>query len=408
LLLVFILINSKSQTNYEVEEPAVTFKEVKLNEFGFPDESFLVYQDNVKRNETLSGIFSKINIAPDLTELLLHSSEKLFKSHKIISGNSYYVYSSDDSLNIPSYFVYEFDPVNYIVFNIDDTVDVYTGQKEVRTERKSLASNIYNSLYHAALRNEANPELVIKLSEVFAWQIDFYRIQIGDNFKVIYEEEFVGDKSIGIKNITGAYFNHAGEEFYAIGFEQDSLNQFFDQNGNSLKKAFLKAPLEYSRISSRYSLKRLHPVQKRYKAHLGTDYAAPTGTPIRSVGDGLITEASYTGGNGRFVKVKHNSVYTTQYLHMSGFAKGIKPGVRVKQGQVIGYVGSTGLATGPHLCFRFWKNGKQVDPLREKIPPSHPVKDEYLEAYNKRKKEIIKELDSLFIPSENVSEITSL
>jgi murein DD-endopeptidase MepM/ murein hydrolase activator NlpD len=408
LLLVFTLINSKSQIDYEEEKPLVVQEEIEINEYGFPDKSFSVYQNNVKRNETLSGIFSKINISPNLIEQLLHGSEKLFKSHKIVSGNNYYIYTSDDSLNSPSYFVYEFDPVNYIVFNIDeDSIDVYTGQKEVRIEQKSLVSDIYNSLYHAMLRNEASPELVIKLSEVFAWQIDFYRIQKGDSFKVIYEEAFVGDKSIGIKNIIGAYFNHADEDFYAIEFEQDSATQYFDQNGKSLKKAFLKAPLEYSRISSKYSLRRLHPVRKTYKAHLGTDYAAPTGTPIRSIGDGVVVEASYTGGNGRYIKVKHNSVYTTQYLHMAGFAKGIRQGVRVKQGQVIGYVGSTGLATGPHLCFRFWKNGVQVDPLKEKIPPSHPVKGEYLEAYNKRREEVIMELNNLNIMPENQPGLTT-
>jgi len=258
------------------------------------------------------------------------------------------------------------------------------------------------------LKNEASPELVIKLSEVFAWQIDFYRIQQGDFFKVIYEEEFVDDQSVGISNIQGAYFNHSGEEFFAVPFEQDSTIQFFDENGKSLRKAFLKAPLEYSRISSRYTKRRLHPVQKVYKAHLGTDYAAPTGTPIRAVGDGIVLEASYTKGNGRFVKVKHNSVYTTQYLHMSKFAKGISRGVRVKQGEVIGYVGSTGLATGSHLCYRFWKNGVQVDPLKEKIPSSHPVKPELLEAYNRKKQEVITALDSVKLPFEIQPDISSV
>ncbi|HEX9740325.1 MAG TPA: peptidoglycan DD-metalloendopeptidase family protein, partial [Ignavibacteriaceae bacterium] len=276
------------------------------------------------------------------------------------------------------------------------------------TERKTISSVINHSLYSAMLRNEANPELVIELSEVFAWQIDFYRIQQGDYFKVIYEEEFVDNESIGIKNILGAYFNNSGEEFFAIPFSQDSTIQFFDEDGKSLRKAFLKAPLKYSRISSGYSKKRLHPVQRIYKAHLGTDYAAPAGTPIRSVGEGIILEASYTRGNGRYVKIKHNSVYTTQYLHMSGFAKGIRRGTRVKQGEIIGYVGSTGLATGPHLCYRFWKNGVQIDPLKEKIPSSHPVKPELLELYNKKKTEVLSELDSIKLPFEINPDISSV
>jgi murein DD-endopeptidase MepM/ murein hydrolase activator NlpD len=306
------------------------------------------------------------------------------------------------------YFVYEKDPVNYVVFNLVDSAEVFTGQKEIRTERKTISSVINHSLYSAMLRNEANPELVIELSEVFAWQIDFYRIQQGDYFKVIYEEEFVDNESIGIKNILGAYFNNSGEEFFAIPFSQDSTIQFFDEDGKSLRKAFLKAPLKYSRISSRYSKKRLHPVQRIYKAHLGTDYAAPAGTPIRSVGEGIILEASYTRGNGRYVKIKHNSVYTTQYLHMSRFAKGIRRGTRVKQGEIIGYVGSTGLATGPHLCYRFWKNGVQIDPLKEKIPSSHPVKPELLELYNKKKTEVLSELDSIKLPFEINPDISSV
>jgi murein DD-endopeptidase MepM/ murein hydrolase activator NlpD len=257
------------------------------------------------------------------------------------------------------------------------------------------------------LENEASPELVIKLSEIFAWQIDFYRIREGDHFKVIYEEEFVDNRSIGVKNILGAYFNYSDEEFFAIPFDQDSIPQFFDENGKSLRKAFLKAPLEYSRISSRYSLKRFHPVRKVYKAHLGTDYAAPTGTPIRSVGDGIVIEASYTGNNGRYVKIKHNSVYSTQYLHMSKFARRIKRGTKIKQGEVIGYVGSTGLATGPHLCFRFWKNGVQVNPLKEKIPSSHPVKPDLLDAYNKKKAEVLTELNSISLPYATRPEISA-
>ena len=373
---------------------------VVLNQFGFSDDSLVIVQSDVKRNETLSGILMQFNIQIDeLTELLSASAEYL-DHRKIFTGNNYHAFMSDDSLNELQYFVYEKDPVNYVVFNLTDTINIYNGKKQVITEQKSIAAIINNSLYITMLNNEASPELVIKLSQVFAWQIDFYRIQPGDYFKVIYEEEFVDEESVGIKNILGAYFNHTGEEFFAIPFEQDNTNQFFDENGKSLQKAFLKAPLEYSRISSRYSRRRFHPVQKIYKAHLGTDYAAPTGTPIRSVGDGVVTEASYSRGNGRYVKLKHNSIYTTQYLHMSRFAKGIKPGVRVKQGQIIGYVGSTGLATGPHLCYRFWRDGVQIDPLRVKIPPSHPVKKELLEAYNKKKVEVISKLDSIRLASK--------
>jgi|SRR5690554_430833 len=408
LILTFLIFSLVKEDPKPAEKKVETIPVIKLNQFGFPDDSLTVIKASVKPNQTLSGILTNFNLDAEMITRLLSVSKGKLDQRKIYAGNNYHAYVSNDSLNLLKYFVYEKDPVNYVVFNLTDSVKVFTGQKETRTEVKSIAAEIHHSLYNAMLKNEASPELVIKLSEVFAWQIDFYRIQQGDNFKVLYEEEFVDDKSIGIKNILGAYFYHNGEEFYAIPFEQDSILQFFDEEGKSLRKAFLKAPLEYSRISSRYSKKRFHPVQKRYKAHLGTDYAAPTGTPIRSVGDGVVIEAAYTSGNGRYVKIKHNSVYTTQYLHMSGFAKGISKGVRVKQGDVIGYVGSTGLATGPHLCYRFWKNGKQVDPFKEKIPSSHPVKPELLEAYNKKKAEVIAALNNIKLPFEMQPEISSV
>ena len=407
--LALILLSLLKSDNKE-PLPTKTEKkpEIVLNQFGFADDSLIVQQTNVKLNQTLSGILAQYNLPGDIIAKLLSTSEDRFDYHKIIAGNSYYAFMKKDSINTLSYLVYEEDPVNYVVFAFEDSLKIYTGKKPKETKRKTIAAVINHSLYTAMLKNEASPELVLELSEVFAWQIDFYRVQKGNYFKVIYDEEFVNGQSIGIKKIIGAYFNHEGEDFYAIEFEQDNTSQYFDENGKSLRKAFLKAPLKYSRISSRYSPRRLHPVQKVYKAHSGTDYAAPTGTPIRTVGDGIVTEASYSLYNGRYVKIRHNSVYTTQYLHMSRFAKGIKLGVKVTQGQVIGYVGSTGLATGPHLCYRFWKNGKQVDPLRVKIPPSHPVKKELLDDYNKRKIEVITELDSIKLPFENNPQVSSI
>lgn len=239
----------------------------------------------------------------------------------------------------------------------------------------------------------ASPELAIKLSQIFAWQIDFYHLQPGDNFKVIYEELLVDSALYGIGKIKGAYFSQNGKEFYAIPFVQDSVHQYFDEDGNSLRKAFLKAPLEFGRISSRYSRSRLHPVLKVRRPHLGVDYAAPVGTPVRSTGDGIVVGAGYSKGNGRFVKIRHNSVYTTMYLHLSRFAKGINKGTNVRQGEVIGYVGSTGLSTGPHLDYRFYVNGKPVDPLRVEVPPSHPVNEELRSEFDVQKNIVIKQLN---------------
>jgi len=212
--------------------------------------------------------------------------------------------------------------------------------------------------------------------------IDFYRIQKGDRFRAIYTVKMVNGEAVGVDEIQAAIFDHMDAPYYAFLFAQGSKVDYFDEDGNSLRKAFLQAPLKFSRMTSGYTTRRFHPVQKRWKAHLGTDYAAPTGTPIMAVGDGIVTEARYSKFNGNYVKIKHNSTYTTQYLHMSKIGSGVKAGVRVRQGQTIGYVGSTGLATGPHVCFRFWKYGKQVDHRQEKIPPSEPIKDAYKEAFN--------------------------
>jgi murein DD-endopeptidase MepM/ murein hydrolase activator NlpD len=224
--------------------------------------------------------------------------------------------------------------------------------------------------------NNMSPALVMELSNIYAWTIDFFRIQKGDKFKVYYEERFVEDEFVGIGRIWAAKFTHQSEDFYAFYFKEEGVNfgDYFDEQNKNLRKAFLRAPLNFSRISSKYSKRRKHPVTGRVKAHLGTDYAAPTGTPILSTANGTITTASYTRNNGNYVKIRHNSTYSTQYLHMSKIKSGIRKGVHVKQGSIIGYVGSTGLATGPHVCYRFWKNGRQVDPYKEKLPASEPMK----------------------------------
>ena len=219
--------------------------------------------------------------------------------------------------------------------------------------------------------------------DVFAWQIDFFRITPGDTYNIIYTEEVIDGEVVGVKDIKAARFTHNKKPFFAFSYDQGLGNDFFDDQGKSLRKTFLRSPLKFYRISSKYQKKRFHPVLKRYRDHLGTDYAAPRGTSIFSVADGKVIEARYTRNNGYYVKIKHNNIFSTQYLHMSKFAKGIKPGRLVKQGEIIGYVGSTGLATGPHVCFRFWRNGRQVDPYKQNdLPQGDPVNPQHLSAFN--------------------------
>ena len=341
--------------------------------YGFQVDSFEVFQSKVRWNESLSDILLKYNINHKVIYALAEKSEGVFDVRKLKAGYPYTIIHEKDTLNTARQFIFEPDPTAYVVFNMADSVFVESIEREVTVEEKVITASINSSVYEAVLDQGASPILVNKLVDVFAWQVDFFRIQKGDEFKVIYEQKRVGDQVIDIGVIKSAFFKHFDKEYYAIYYQQEGNSDYFDENGQSLRKTFLRAPLNYSRISSRYSPRRFHPVQKRYKAHLGTDYAAPTGTPIRTVGDGVVLEARYGKYNGNFVKVKHNSNYTTQYLHMSKIARGIRPGVKVKQGQTIGFVGSTGLARGPHLCFRFWKNGRQVDALKVDLPPTEPI-----------------------------------
>lgn len=359
------------------KEPITTI--VEYDEYNIRKDAYVRKTYSVKRRDTFSDILSELNVPTATIATLVNEAKPHLDVRKIRAGNQYFSYHQKSTESKPDFFVYEKGPIEYVIFDLRDSLSVEPGQKETRTITRHISGSISNSVYQTLSDQNTNPLLAIELSEIFAWQIDFYRIMKGDQFSVVYKEEFVADKSIGIKEIIAAGFTHSGDTYTAFPFEINGDTEFFDAEGNSLRRPFLKAPLRFDRISSRYSLRRFHPVQKRYKAHLGTDYAARTGTPVRTTADGIVVEAGYTKGNGRYVKVKHNGTYTTGYLHFSKIAKGIKKGIRVKQGDIIGYVGSTGLATGPHLCYRFWKNGKQVDPLREKLPDSvEPIQEEYL------------------------------
>lgn len=331
----------------------------------------------VPKNSVFINLFDGYQTNDSLLNASINAADSIFKIHKIIAGKPVnMIYREKNGVKMASHLIYHATEVDKLVLGFKDSAYATWYKLPVDTVERSISANITNTLYHSILDAGVSYELGIKLSEVFAWQVNFFRIDRNDFFKVVFDEYQADGKTVDIGNIKAALFYHRGDSFYAFRYNHGKDSGYFDEHGDNLRKAFLKAPLKYSRISSRYTKRRFHPVQKRWKAHLGTDYAAPTGTPIRTVGDGYIVAASYTRGNGRFVKVKHNSTYTTQYLHMSRIASGIKKGARVTQGQVIGYVGSTGLATGPHLCFRFWQNGVQVDPFKIKAPPSTPVSPE--------------------------------
>ena len=341
--------------------------------YGINIDSMYVETKKIKWGQSFSDILYKSGIDNKIIFDAINKSKNIFNLKTLKRGKEYKLLSYLDK-KTPSYFIYEPDLFSGVVYSLEDSIFVDKRIKPIHLKERVIYGNIESSLYETVEKNEFPLDLVYLLVDVFAWQVDFYKINKGDKFKVVYLEEIVDNKVIGIKEIKAAYFYHDNKDYYAFKYDQGKGIDYFDEKGNNLRKTFLRSPLNFSRISSRYSKKRFHPVLKRYKSHLGTDYVAPRGTPIRSVADGVVTEARRNRGNGIYVKIKHNNKYSTQYLHMSKFAKKIKKGVRVTQGQTIGYVGSTGLASGPHVCFRFWKNGVQVDPYKQNdLPPGEPI-----------------------------------
>lgn len=349
--------------------------------FGIDIDSLDIIQDYIKPNEHLSLILNKYNISTRQQVLINNLKASEFDVRKMQSKKPYTLMLSSDSLKSLRYFVYQPNLIDYTILDFTEDLKVRHERNKVDTLQQLLISQINSSLYNAVVQEGSSPLLVNALSDIYAWVIDFFGLQKGDAFKVHYETYEVNGVFAGLGKIHSAHFIHMGKDFYAVRYDQGEGGEYFDEYGNSLRKAFLKAPLQFSRISSRFSNARKHPVLKITRPHHGVDYAAPVGTPVMTVGDGTVTERKYSGGAGNMVTIRHNSVYTTSYLHLSKFGDGIKVGAHVKQGQVIGYVGSTGLSTGPHLDFRFYMNGRPVDPLKVEPPSAEPVKQELLADY---------------------------
>lgn len=354
--------------------------------YGITVDSLTVVKDKIKRNEFLADILLKYNVDYSIIDKLARDTKAVFDVRKFRYNNYYSIILTKDSLPEAKYFVYEISSVDYVVYSLQDTVVATRGSKPVVVEVDTATGIINSSLWNAMIDNNTNPNLANELSEIYAWTIDFFGIQKGDNYKVIYENQFVDGEPIGIGKVLGANFNHYGNDNFAIYFVQDSTGDYFDENANSLRRTFLKAPLRYKRISSGFSYSRMHPVLKYRRPHLGVDYAADRGTPVVAIGDGVVEFVKWdNGGGGRAVKIKHNGTYTTVYMHLSKYGEGIKAGAKVKQGQVIGYVGSSGLATGPHLDFRFYRNGKAVDPTKVESPSAEPVDSTNMERFEVEK-----------------------
>ncbi len=391
-----ILINIGCSNKKEVKITTKVEKKQIYNIFKLNTEGLIETQETIKSGQNITEILSKYNIANiyQLTEKI----NRVFPVTKFNSGRDYYVYSTKDTTQKVKYFVYEINKKDFLVVNLSDSINVYKDIKEVTYKEHAVTGIIDYSLFTTINKLNLSDALAFKLSEIFGWQIDFYGLQEGDYFSVIFEEEYVGDKLADIGTIKAAYFNHNKKDYYGFAFEINDKIEYYDKDGNSLRRAFLKAPLKFTRISSKFTNARLHPVLKIYRPHTGIDYAAPVGTPVQSVGDGVVIEAAYKGGAGNYVRIKHPNGYMSGYMHLSRYGQGIRTGRSVRQGDVIGYVGSTGLSTGPHLDFRFWKNNTPINYLTMEFPSSMPIDKKYEGEFNRLKDILVKRLELLDKP----------
>lgn len=386
----------KAQETTPVEsEPVAQVIPVKT-EYGIVTEDFITEMGVVKSGQTLSGVFEHVGVPRNIAAALNTLPDSVFNVKKVRAGNQFTVYRMQDSLKTPAYIVYHSSIIDHTVFKTTDSLSVWHFKKPVTSQTKVSTATIETSLWDATVSNNLNLNLSLELSDIYAWVVDFFGIQKGDGFTVYYSENYVDSVSVGIGEIYACKFTHNKQDYYAYRYDNDSLgiHGYWDENGNSLRKAFLKAPLKFSRISSRFTYARKHPVYKVVRPHTGVDYAAPKGTPVVAIGDGKVIFKGYKGGGGHTVKIKHNSIYTTAYLHLSKYGKGINVGAQVKQGQVIGYVGSTGASTGPHLDFRVWKGGSPIDPLKMESPSVEPVPAKAMDAFKAVKAEYDEKLAS--------------
>lgn len=343
------------------------------NRYGFADAGLRIDTIVVPSGMALSRLLQGHGVAQTyLQQIALGALNGIYSPQKIRAGNASYFWYGPDSVAL--HWVYRQSASEYLHLDLTgDTLRATFARLPVRVEARSIRAEISSSLWNAMAEADATPELALRLADIYAWTVDFFGLEKGDKFFARFDEEYIDSVPIGLGRIYAARYVHGKDTIGAYGFEQDSAFTYWDQQGRSLRKAFLKAPLNFSRISSSFSYGRLHPILKIVRPHTGVDYAAPAGTPVVALGDGKVVEKGYKGGGGNTVKIRHNSVYTTGYLHLSRFAKGIEVGRHVRQGEVIGYVGSTGLATGPHLDFRVWRNGSPMDPLRLESPSVAPL-----------------------------------
>ena len=394
--------NSVSFDNEDVTSVVDTLSQE--SQLGFCPDSLSVVEGKVKNGQFFSTLLTSLGLSAGEAYDLTQACGDIFDVRALRVGNAYKAYYGESL----QYLVYDRDRTSQIIFQCQPPYEIEIKEKPVSVECKYADVTINNSLWVDMSDAGVSPHLILSLSDIYAWTVDFFGIQQGDSFTVIYDEKFVDTLSVGIGRVWGAKFNHLGKDIYAIPFPQDGKVQYWEADGGSLRKQLLKAPLKFTRISSKFSYSRYHPVLKKYRPHTGVDYAAPAGTPVRAVADGTVTLKGYKGAGGHTVYIKHPGKLQSGYLHLKGYAKGIAVGKRVSQGQVIGYVGSTGRSTGPHLDFRLWKNGQPINPLKVPQQPSEPIKEANREKFEWVKARVIAELEGEVPDSMKITVIDSV
>ncbi len=396
---LFLIFRPKPRMNDSLDEVEVTDSvEVKeiVCKYGIPVDHYDISYGIVQPNQNLSYILGDHGLSSADIHELNEKAKGVFDVRKIRSGQAYAVFTVPDSTRRVRFFVYEETPKTYVVFDLRGERRVYRGENPVEWKQKEIKGKVESSLWMAMQKLDTSPQLALVLSNIYGWSIDFFSLQKEDEFRVIYEQECVEGKELDNFHILAASFRYSDSIYYAIPFVQDGEELYYGATGNSLEGAFLKAPLDFYRITSRFSNSRFHPVLRRYRAHHGVDYAAPTGTPVYAIGNGkVIAKGFQANGGGNFLKIRHNSVYVTTYMHLSRFAKGIKVGSEVKQKEVIGYVGSTGLSTGPHLDFRVFENGKPINPLLIKSQPKKPISPDNMSQFIVLRDSLINRLSAI-------------
>ena len=380
----------------QAEKPVEEIVDQREFQYGICTDSLDVTHYVMESGDNPATIFARLGFTPAQADSITKCASDVLDPRKLKAGMQYCTITSPDSLATIKYIIFPKSLTDFVIINLcEELPAAYPFAKEITYKRKFVNGTINSSLWNTMKEVGSDPLLAIKLSDVYAWQIDFFDVKEGDSFSAIYNEAFIDDTvSLSISSIEAAVFTHQGKAYKAIPFMQDSVQEYYDEEGKSLRKAFLKAPLDFFRITSRYSNARFHPILKRYRAHHGIDYSAPKGTPVKSIGAGVVIAKGFQGGGGNFLKIRHNSSYSTTYMHLSRFAHGFRIGSTVQQGEVVAYVGSTGLSTGPHLDFRVYKNGQPINPLHVEAPPSKPVKPELRDSFLLVKKTLLNEIDS--------------